>query len=132
MLERNAIETQLVEEVHRHGVRWAGLRRQVQYGLEVNQRHLGLAVDIDHIAQFLQRPEYEERINKQRKELAYRDALREDEVEHQEQDRGSQQVDAGTLYEAQAAQIAHLLQFQGEDFGRGGVQARDLLLGQPQ
>ena len=99
---------------------------------EVLQRHFRLAVDVDHVAEFLQRSEDEERIDEQGKELPDRDALREDQVEHQEQDRGPQQVDAGALHEAQAAQVAHLLQFQLEDLGGGGVEAGDLLLRQAQ
>src|ERR1017187_4632570 len=107
-------------------------RRQAQDGLEVVQRHLRLAIDVDHVAQFLQRPENEKRIDEQRKELPYSDALREDQVEHEEQDRGAQQVNAGALYEAQAAQVAHLLQFQLENLGGGGVETLDLLPRQAQ
>ena len=38
-----------------------------------------------------------------RKELSYGNPLSEDQVEHQEQDRGTQEVDAGPLDEAEAA-----------------------------
>src|ERR1035437_10209059 len=132
VLERDVLEAQLVEELHRHRVQRPRFRRQAQYGLEVLQRYLGLSVDVDYVAQFLQRPEDEERIDEQRKELSHRDALRENQVEHEEQDGGAQQVDAGALYEAQAAQVAQLLQFQFEDLGGGGIEARDLLLRQAQ
>src|SRR5260370_41268095 len=96
-------------------------RRQAQDSLEVLQRHLRLAIDVDHVAQFLQRSEDEKRIDEQREELPDGDALREDQVEHEEQDRGTQQADAAALYETQAAQVPHLLQLQLEDLGGGGI-----------
>src|SRR5207248_3191675 len=93
--------------------------RQAQDVFEVLQRGFRLPVDVDYVAQFLQRAEDEKRINEQREELAHTDALREDQVQHQEQNRCPQQVDAGALHEAQAAQVAHLLQLQLEDLGGG-------------
>src|ERR1019366_9138040 len=107
VLETDVVEAQPVEEIHRHGMQRTRLRRQAQNGLEVVQRYLGLAINVDHVAQFLQRSEDEERIDEQRKELPHGDALREDQVEHEEEDGSAQQVDASALYEAQAAQVAH-------------------------
>ena len=51
------------------------LRRQVQNLSKLSQGYFGLAIDIDHVAQFLQRAEDEERIDEQREELPDGDAL---------------------------------------------------------
>ena len=55
-------------------------------------------------------------------------ALREDQVEHQEHDAGAQEVDRRALDEAEAAQVAHLLQLELQDLVGGRVQPGDLLL----
>ena len=128
--KRHRRNASCLEAVDGHRVLRARLRRQAQDGFEILQRDLGFAVDVDHISQFLQRSENEERIDEQREELPDGDPLREDQVQHQEQDRGPQQVDECALDEAQAAQVAHLLQFQLQDLGGGGVQPLDLLLRQ--
>ena len=92
------------------------------------ERRFGLAVDVDDVAELLQRAEDEERVDEQREELADGDLAREDQVEHQEHDAGAQEVHRRALDEAQAAQVADLLQLELQDLARGGVQPVDLLL----
>src|SRR5439155_24328937 len=132
VLERDIVEAKRLERLHSHRMLRARLRRQPQDRVEILKRDLCFPVDVDHIPELLQRTEYEERVYEQRKELADADSLGEDEIQHQEQDRRPQQVDAGALYEAQTAQVAHFLQLQLEDLGRGRVEPCDLLLGQTQ
>src|ERR1700722_8655028 len=108
------------------------LRGQLENFFEVFERSLRFAIRIDHVAQFLQRAKDEERIDEQREELPDGDALREDQVQHQEHDGGAQQVDAGALYETQTAQVAHLFEFELEDLVGGAIQPVDLLLRQAQ
>ena len=67
------------------------------------------------LPELLQRSEDEERVDEQREELADGDRARVDQVEHQEHDAGAQQVHRRALDEAQAAQVADLLQLQLQD-----------------
>src|SRR6185503_3046454 len=83
-------------------------------------------------AKLLQWSKDEERIDEQREELADGDLLREDEIEHQEQDAGPQGVDGRALDEAEAPQVAHLPQLESQDLRGRRIQASDLLLRQPQ
>src|SRR6185437_2609621 len=80
------------------------------------------------VPQFLQGSEYEERVDEQREELADGYLLCKDEVQHQEQDRRSQQIHARSLNEAETAEIAHLLQLELEDLLGRRIEARNLLL----
>src|SRR3954467_8500545 len=110
MLELDAVECQRFQPIDRDGLCRARLRLQRQNLLEILERSLGLAISIDHIAQFLQWPENEERVDEQREELPHADALREDQIEHQEQDRSPQHVDERSLDKAQTAKVADLFQ----------------------
>src|SRR5262249_29796836 len=96
------------------------------------QRRFGFAIDVDDVAEFLERAEYEERIDEQRKELTDRDSLRVDQVQHQKHDAGAQEVHRGALNEAQTSHVTNLLQLQLENLVRRRVQACDLLLRQPE
>jgi hypothetical protein len=122
---------ELVQGAHGQRPVRTRLLGRVQDLLEVLQRHLRLAVEADHGAHLLQRPEDEERVDPQGEELTHRDLLREDQVQHQEEDARAQRVDRRALDEAQAAQVAYLLQLQAQDLLRRAVQAAHLLLGQP-
>src|SRR5712664_2713924 len=82
---------------------------------EIVERRLRLAVHVDNITQFLQRAENEKRIDEERKELADRDSLRIDQVEHQKQNRGPEKIDEASLNETYTAKIADLFEFQFED-----------------
>src|SRR5471030_2903706 len=132
VLKPDLVKFQRFQKVDGHRILRTRFRLQLQDVFEVLERSLRLAVDVDHVAQFLERAEDEERINPQRKELADGDALRKDQVQHQEENGCPQQVDAGALHEAQAAQVADFLQLQFEDLGGGGIEARDFLLRQAQ
>ena len=116
------------------GTGFAGLRleRRVEDLLEPLQRRLGLAVDVDDVAQLLQRAEDEERVDEQREELPHRDRLRVDQVEHQEHDARPERVHGSALDEAEAPQVADLLQLEREDPVGRRVQPRHLLRRQPQ
>ena len=118
--------------LHRHRRFRSRFRRKVEDRLKVEQRDFGLAVDVDDVPQFLQRSEDEERVDEEREKLADADALGKDQVKHQEQNGRAQEVHAGPLDEAEAAQIAHLFQLQLEDLRGGRVEARNLLLRQAQ
>ena len=115
MSEDHVLEGQGLELAERHRVRRPGLDRDRQDGLEGLERRLGLAIGVDHRAELLQRAEDEEGVDPQGEELADGDLLREDQVEHQEQDRGAQGVDRGALDEAQQAQRADLAQLELQD-----------------
>ena len=96
-----------------------GLHRQD--GFEFLQRDFGLAIGIDHIAQFLQGSEDEEGVNEQRNIIANRQTVGEDQIHHQELNAGPQEVDEGALNETQAAQIADLFELQLRIFVGGGL-----------
>ena len=59
---------------------------------EALHRRFRLAIDVNEIPQLLQRAKDEERVDEQREKLADGDALREDQVEHQEKNGGAQQI----------------------------------------
>ena len=56
--------------------------------------------------------------------------LREDQVQHQKQNAGAQEVDASALQKAKAADIADFLEFQLENLAGCGVEAVDFLIRQ--
>src|ERR1019366_2618964 len=95
------------------------LHGQLQEFFKIGKRGFCFTIYIDHIAKFLQWSKDEEGINEKREELAHTNALRKDQVEHQEEDRSAQQVNASPLDKAQAAQVADFLQLEFEDFRRG-------------
>ena len=132
MLEADVLERQLAQLRQRHRVERPRLLLHVEDVLEVLQRHLGLAVDVDDVPELLQRAEDEERVDEEREELADRDRLHVDQVEHQEHDARAQRVDHGALDEAEAPDVADLLQLQLQDLVGGAVEPRDLLRRQPQ
>src|SRR6266566_538399 len=132
MLERDILKPQAFEGGQCNRMLGCRLHRQLEDGLKILERRLRFTIRIDHVAQFLQGAKDEERIDEERKELSDRDALREDQVEHQKHDRRPQEIHAGALYETQTAQIAHLLQFQLENLVGGTIQPLNLLLGEPQ
>src|SRR5207237_1611621 len=92
------------------------LLRRVQNVFKVLQRNLCLTIDVDDIADFLQRPEDKERINPEREELAHRDLARKNQIEHQAQNRRAHRIDGSSLDETQAAQVLDLFQLQIQDF----------------
>src|SRR4029079_10911822 len=122
------VKFQSLQLLHRHRRIRARLRRQIQNRLEVQQRNLRLAINIDHVSQFLQRPKNKERVDEQREELPHSDPLRKNQIQHQKQNGSPQQIHAAPLDETQTAQIANLLQLQLENLRGSRVQPRDLLL----
>ena len=132
VLESNVVESEGLQRADADGVFGSRLGLQGEDGLEVFQRRFGFAISVNDVAEFLQRSKDEERIDEERKELADRDALREDQIEHQEQDRGAQKVDKRSLDEAQTAEILHLFEFELQDFSGGRVEVIDLLLCEPE
>ena len=128
MLETHAIEREGPQVEERNRIDRLRLLRHRQDLLEHIQRRLGFAVDVDDVAEFLKRAEDEERVDEQREELPDGDRARVNQIQHQEHDAGAQKVDRRPLDEAEASQVPHLLQLQPQNFLRGAVQARDLLL----
>ncbi len=57
------------------------------------------------------------------------DLLRENQIEHQEEYARPEKIYRGSLNEAQAAKVAHLFQFQFQNFPCGGIQPVGFLLG---
>src|SRR6185369_10506398 len=110
--EADVLEGEGAEVAQRHRMRRLRLGRDVEDRLEGFERRLGLAVGVDHRAQLLERTEDEEGVDPQREELADGDALRVDEIQHQEENRGAQGVDRRPLDEAQQPQRAHLAQLR--------------------
>ena len=132
VLERDALEVQRPQIVQRHRPGRPRLLGDAENLLIDVQRRLGLAVDVDDVAQLLQRPEDEERVDEQREELPDGDRSRVNQIEHQEHDAGAQEVHRRSLDEAQAAQVADLLQLELQNLAGGAVQPRDLLLSEPE
>src|SRR5262245_49100069 len=130
--EADVLEGQRAQLVDGHRIDRLRLARRVQDVLEVPQGDLGLAIHVDDVAELLERAEDEERVDPEREELSHADLAGEDQVEHEEQDAGPQRIDARALDEAQAAQVAHLLQLQPQDLRGGGVEALHLLARQAQ
>ena len=71
VLKRDVVKLQRLQEINGNGMLRTRLRRQFQDRLEILQRDFRLAIHVDHVAQFLQRAEDEERIDEQRKELSH-------------------------------------------------------------
>src|SRR4051812_19445782 len=105
MLEGDGVEPEGLEVRDRNGLRGSRLLRDAQDVLIDVQRGFGFAVDVDDVADLLQRPEDEERVDEQRKELADGNRLRVDEVQHQEQNAGPEEVHGRALDEAETAQV---------------------------
>ncbi len=127
MLKSDVLERQRPQIRQRNRIGRPRLGRHRENRLIDVHRRFRLAIDVDDIAQLLQRPEDEERVDEQREELSDRDGARVNQVQHQEHDAGAQQVDAGALNEAEAAQVLHLLQLEAEDLRGGAVQPGDFL-----
>ena len=90
--EAHVFEREVGQLVEADGILGLRLPGRLQDGVEVAERHLGLAVDVDDVPELLQGPEDEERVDPEREELAHRDLAGEDQVEHQEEDAGAQRV----------------------------------------
>ena len=132
MLERHAIEIELPQIFERQRIQRLGLLRNVQDALEHIQRRFGLAIDVDDVAKLLQRAEDEERVDPQREELADGDRADINQVEHQKQDAGPQEIHDRALNEAEAPEVLHLFQLEPQDLAGRGVQPLDFLLAQPE
>ena len=131
VLETHVAEFESIEFADGRGVGGARFGLHRQDGFEFLQRDFGLAISIDHIAQFLQGSEDEEGVNEQRHIIANRQTVGEDQIHHEELNAGPQEVDEGALNETQAAQIADLFELQFQDLCRCGVEPADFLLRQP-
>src|SRR5687768_5056458 len=132
MGEGDAIELEYAQIIDRNGRCRLGIGRCAQDLLEVRERRLRLPIDVDHVSHLLQRPEDEERIDEEREELPDGDLLREDQVEHQQQDHRAHEVDGRALHEAEAADVAHLPQLELEDLLRRRGEPGDFLVGEPE
>ena len=86
VLEADIHELEGIQMRHGNRILRPRFRRHRHNRFEVLQRNLRLAIRIHHVTQFLQRTENEERIDEEGKELSHSDALREDQIQHQEQD----------------------------------------------
>src|SRR5262249_19468375 len=128
MLEDDIVEFHVGETRHRNRVRGARLLLHLENRFEVIQRDFRLAIDVRYVSNFLQRAENEEGVNPAGEELPDRDLAREDQIQHQSQNRCSQRIDTCPLNEAQAAKVLHLFQFELQDLAGGIVQPLDLLL----
>src|SRR5262249_23531019 len=128
--ERDVVELELRQVVHRDGARGLRVDRYVENFLIGRERCFRLAVDVDDVAELLQRSKDEEGVDQERKELPDRDLLVEDQVEHQEQNRGPNEVDARSLDEAQRPDVADLSQLELENLVRRRIQPLHFLIGQ--
>src|SRR5215472_13765146 len=130
MLKHDILEFYLAETRQRNRPSRNRLKRGIENVFKVVQRDFRLTINVDDVTHFLKRTKYEERVDPQRKKLAHRDLSRENQVEHQSQNRGAQRIHRCSLNEAQAAQILHLLQLKTEDLSCRTIQALDFLLRQ--
>src|SRR5712675_1678547 len=109
MHEADVFELEILDVAYRHWRYRLGILRCLENLPEVRERDLRFPVDVDDVPQLLHRPEDEERIEQQREELADRDLLGENQIQHHEQNARAQQVDRRSLNEAQAADVFDLL-----------------------
>src|SRR6267143_4624524 len=130
--EPNILELQILD--FRQGNRGgrSGILRRLQDLPEVDQRDFCLPEHVDDVAELLHGAKDEKRVEQERKELADRDLLGEDQVKHHEENRSAQQIDRRPLYEAQAPDVLHLLQLEIEDFLGSRVQPHHFLIGESQ
>src|SRR5262249_55726412 len=110
----------------------ARLLRGIENGLEIVQGYFRLAVNVNDVAELLERPENEEGIDPQRKELPERDLLRVNEIQHESQNRRPEEVDRSALDKAEAPEIADFLQLELQDFLGCRVESPGFLLREAQ
>src|SRR5262245_53592507 len=132
MLERHVLESKRGQIRESNRLRRTRLLGDLQNILEDAERGLGLAINVDDVAEFLQRTEDEKRINEQREELANSDRTSIDQVQHQEHDAGPEKVHGSSLDEAEAPDVSHFLELEVQDLVRRAVQTPDLLRPQAQ
>src|SRR5678815_2698377 len=118
MLESDMIELDTTQGRQRLRLCRARFSRRIQNVLEVLQGHLGFAVNVDDVSEFLKRAENEEGVDEQRKELPDSDGAREDEVHHEQHDPGPHGIYGRTLNETETSEILYLFQFQLQDLVR--------------
>src|SRR6202163_1098544 len=116
MLKTDAIKLQGHELIDRLRSGRLRIARCVENLLEILQRNFGLTVNIDDVAQFLQRRKNKEGIDHEREKLPNRNLLAEYQVQHQKQDTGAQGIHGGSLNKTQAAQILHLFELALHNF----------------
>src|SRR5262249_23401218 len=121
MLEHNIVELHRADARHFNRVSRPRLFWHFENTFEVIQRYFCLPIDVDHVSNFLQRAEDKERINPAGEELSDGNLTRENQIQHETEDRCPHGVDACTLDKAQTAQILDLLQFQFQDLARRAV-----------
>ena len=108
------------------------LLRCIQNVLKVLQRDFCLSIDVNDVADFLQRSEDKEGINPQREKLAHGDLTRKNQIQHETQNRHAHRINRCSLDKAEAAQILHFIQLEIEDLAGRAVQTFDFLLGKPE
>src|ERR1035438_1825619 len=92
MLKLDVLKLQRHQCVDWFGVNGLRIARRVENPLEILQRNLGLAVNVDDVSQLLQRPKNIKGINQQREKLPNRNLLPENQKQHQEQNAGPQRI----------------------------------------
>src|SRR5689334_6560685 len=132
MHEPDVHELQLVDVGQRYRRNWLRVLRRLQNRLEIRERDFGLTIDVDDVPQLLHRAEDEEGVEQQREELANRDFLGEDQIEHHEQDARTQEIHCCPLYETQTSYVLHLLELQPQGLFRRRIEAHDFLIGEPE
>src|SRR5256714_11147634 len=128
MHEADVHELQLVDVGQRHGRNRLRILRRIQNRLEVSERDLGLTIDVDDVPQRLHRAKDEEGVEQQREELPNRDFLRENQIEHHEQDARAQEIHGGALHEAETSDVPYLLELEPQDLLRGRIETHDFLI----
>src|SRR5262249_40509046 len=89
VLEANCIKAHPTDVRQNDRMSWTGLLFHLQDGLEIVERDLRLAIDVDDIPQFLERAEDKEGIDPKREKLTYRNLPGKDQVKHQKQNAGT-------------------------------------------
>src|SRR5882672_8115528 len=101
MLKHHVLEFHLAHARYRQRLDRPRFLRRIQNLLEVLEGCFRLAVDVDDVPDFLERPENKERVDKERKKLPDRDFPRKYEVKHEEQHGRAKGVYTSTLDEAE-------------------------------
>src|SRR5262245_30086451 len=130
MLEDDVVEFHRAYARNFDGICGPRLLRHLEDGFEVVQRHFGLAIDVHHVSDFLQRAEDKKRINPAGEKLPHTNLSGKNQIQHQTEDRRPHGIDTRALDKTEAAKIFHLFEFQFQDLARRTVQSADFLLRQ--
>src|SRR3984957_4341476 len=132
MLKADLVKLQGYKFVNRLWIGWFGIARGIENFLKILQGDFRFTINIDDVSQFLQRGKNEERIDHEREKLPNCYLLPENQIQHQEQDAGTQGINSGSLNKTQTAQIFHFLKFERQNLCCDAIKAFHFLMRESQ